>query len=115
MKILEKNFTKLGFTFTQLKRNKNLAVYLKTKGKIKNYEVITILSHKDYFVNNVLIPAAETFPSSEQWGIYGFSYQTEAEAMKKFLALCAKRDNLLNETQKQSKAIHNTYKKVTII
>ncbi len=94
---LEKSFTSRTFLFTEIKRENDLAIYHKTKPgtKINNFEVIQILRHKDYEIAGVKIAAAETFPSAEQWGTYGFSYDSLEKAEDRFNRMKLKRLDIL--------------------
>lgn len=86
MKKLPVTFTKLRFCFKQLKRFKNIAIYNRCRedGSVNHYEVIVIQSHQDYKLGDVTIPASETYPSSEKWGIYGWTYLNLKDAERKF-------------------------------
>ena len=85
MKLLETRFKKDGFTFEQLKRLDNVAVFAKSKGgKSKSYEVVKIQSHNGFEISGVKIEPAETMPSSEQWGTNGFTFTTLQDALYKF-------------------------------
>lgn len=77
MKILPKEFTKTGFSYKQLRREGNVALYEQRglSGGI-GYEVILISSHKGYSVGEggSYIEPAETYPSSSLWGQKGWTY-----------------------------------------
>lgn len=96
MKTLPTQFHKRGFSFKQIERKNGFAIYSKFKlnTKILSYEVIEILSHNGYTLGNTEIPASETFPSSEQWGIKGWTYDDLTAAKKKFLDLTDKTANV---------------------
>ena len=55
-----------------------------------HYEVILITPRKSRTVGQIHWPAREVYPSSEQWGTYGWSYRDEDQARAKFEALLAK-------------------------
>ncbi len=87
-KPLKTSFTKNSFNFIQIKRVGDKAIFSKQKeGGGISYEVIMVQRHLDYQIAGVTIEAAETYPSSESWGVYGFTYVTLAEAEKKFKKL----------------------------
>lgn len=85
---LKTTFTKNGFDFQQVKRDGEYAIYKKTgTGKPCRgicFEVIRIQSHTGrIFPNGQIAPPSEFYPSSESWGIDGFTCQTieRAEAI----------------------------------
>lgn len=86
MKILEKSFKSSGFQFNQIVRLKDKAIYERKAlvGKAKSFEVIVIKSHNGYEIGGTYIEPAETYPSSSQWGIYGWTYTNIEDAMKKY-------------------------------
>jgi hypothetical protein len=86
MKILEKEFNANKFNFKQITRVGDAAIYEKTAigGKAVSIEVIRIKSHNGYELAGVKIAPAEVYPSSSQWGIYGWTYTKMEDAMKKF-------------------------------
>ena len=94
MKILEKEFKSHGYNFKQVIREKDIAVYFKTKlnTEIENWEVIKVQSHNGYAIAGLDFPPSETFPSSSAWGNLGWSYQTREEAMEKFNKLLSEKD-----------------------
>lgn len=96
MKLLPTKFTKNGFTHEKLQRVGDLAIYRRWKGNTApHFEVIEIARHNGFTVRDATgketdIPAAETYPSSEQWGSKGFTYPDEASATKRFKAMLRK-------------------------
>jgi hypothetical protein len=83
--VLPEEFTASGWTFKQLRRENNKAIYIKTKGNgLESFEVIRISKHETYEIAGNSIPAAECYPSNEQWGDLGWSYNDIKEANKKF-------------------------------
>jgi hypothetical protein len=86
MKKLDKKFNKKGFTYTEIVREKNKAIYKQSKtGQTHtSYEVVKIGSHNGYELNGSKIAAAETYPSTSLWGIQGWTFQDLDEAKKKF-------------------------------
>lgn len=85
MKLLETTFTKKGFVHTLVQRNGNVAVYRRQKigGKAVHFETVIIGSHNGYVLAGVTMPPAETYPSSEQWGAKGFTFNDESKALSK--------------------------------
>jgi hypothetical protein len=86
MKKLDKKFNKKGFTYTEIVREKNKAIYKQSKTGQTNvsYEVVKIGSHNGYELNGSKIAAAETYPSTSLWGVQGWTFQNLDEAKKKF-------------------------------
>lgn len=94
MKKLEKKLDrkKDGFEFEQVKRSKDVAIYLKTKigengNLITSYEVIKIKEHKGCDIGKNKIPAGELYPGDAQWGNLGWTCRTLQEAEAKFKKL----------------------------
>jgi len=86
MKKLEKIFNKKGFTYTQIVREGDKAIYRQDKNDYtsSSFEVVKIGSHNGYELNGTKIAASETYPSTSLWGIQGWTYQTLEDAKKKF-------------------------------
>jgi len=90
MKIIEKNFTYRNFEYTQLFREGKLAIYeqkLKDDGVGRWYETVIIESHNGYELAGQKFPPSEMYPSSTQWGVKGFTFQTYDDAMEKLKKL----------------------------
>ena len=85
-KLLKTEFESKGFKFKQIERNGDAAIYLKTKGNWKGWEVIKISRHNGYTLGGSIIEPSETYPSSSMWGQSGFTYFFEDKqfAYKKF-------------------------------
>ena len=88
MKKLPLEINKKGFVYTQLKRVKDTAIYkqksLDIAVKSEWFEVIKIKCHNGMTLGGNYIPPSEMYPSSTQWGVLGFTYQTQKEAETKF-------------------------------
>lgn len=80
MKVLETEITKSGFTYRQIRRQGNVAIYsqhLKGRsGKPLAYEVVVIKQHGEYTLGGVVIPAGESYPGNELFGKLGWSYSS---------------------------------------
>lgn len=87
MRKLPKTFKQKGFTFNQIKRDGNKAIFKKTKGTVTSYEVVSISSHKGYELGGQKIEPAETYPSTSQWGIKGFTCTSLERAESKYKTL----------------------------
>lgn len=85
---LEPLFTKNGFRYQLIKRSENFAIYEQKNEEFnyKYYEVIKIKkSKRDYNAPWGLVPAGtESYPSSESWGVLGWTYFTLEQAERKF-------------------------------
>lgn len=78
MKTLPLEFKRDGFTHKQVVRDGNVAIYERTKPEHSqpHYEVVIIREHKARDTGNFKVEAGEHYPSSEEWGIYGWTYGT---------------------------------------
>jgi hypothetical protein len=88
MKKLPLKITKKGFVYTQLKREKDVAIYkqksLDEQVSQSWYEVIKIKSHNGITLGGNYIPPSEVYPSSTQWGVLGFTFNELKDAETKF-------------------------------
>jgi hypothetical protein len=86
MKPIETEIIYQGRTLKQLKREGMVAIY--DQG-LYSYEVIVIRIKKDGETFGKFYPEHEIYPSSEQWGIYGWTYRPDEreKAEKKFASL----------------------------
>lgn len=86
MKILPKKFDKKGFTYTQVKRVGDKAIYEQTKKghESTSFEVVKINRHNGYELGGQKIPPGEAYPSTSQWGNAGWTFQTLQLAEAKF-------------------------------
>lgn len=87
MKLLPEQFTSGGFLHTQLDRQGTLAIYRRSKGSHKHYEVIDIKSHNGYTIAGRFIEPAETYPSAEEWGQRGWTCDSWERADEKLKEL----------------------------
>lgn len=90
-KPLATEFTAKGFLHRQVKREGLVAIYERQHvdlgGKDLHYEVVAIKESPERVMGGVTIEARETYPSSEVWGLYGFTCPDSASAHKKFVSL----------------------------
>ena len=88
MKILEKKITNKNFSYKQIIRENNVAIYeqrlLEPDATNKRYEVIIIRSHDGYEINGNKIAPSEMYPSANQWGTLGWTCMTMEDAQKRF-------------------------------
>ena len=84
MKILE-TYSKNGYNFSQLKRVGNIAAFEGIRESVaKTFEVIHIQSHDGREIHGSIVAPAEYPPGNAQWGVKGWTYQTEDAAQAKF-------------------------------
>jgi hypothetical protein len=85
-------FRHCGFTLTQLKRVRAVAVYKQAKNEqAPAFEVVIIRRREASFAFGKDFPATEYYPHDEDWGTYGFTYRTLEEAL-------AKAETIIGET-----------------
>ena len=82
-------FTKKGFTYRQVKREGDLAIFEQTRkdSHIQNYEVVKIGRHNGYTMGGSYIEPSETYPGSSLWGIMGWTCTSLDSAESRFIAL----------------------------
>lgn len=85
VRFIQDRFRNDGFDLVQVDRNKDVAVYLKTKGEYTGYEtvIIRVVPIHPMDKDAVSFQLVERYPSSEEWGLYGFTYATLEEAETK--------------------------------
>lgn len=86
MKLLETTFNKNSYTHEIIWRDSDYAITRLTdqdSGKFVCYEAFRIRKKKDTKIGNRFIPASEMTPSNEEWGLYGYTTRTEAQAKQK--------------------------------
>ncbi len=86
MKKIEKEFTSKNFSFKQIRREEEFAIYERfhdSTPEKKHYEVVKILSHNGYSIGGQAYPASEYYPSSNGWGVDGFTCVTKKSACEK--------------------------------
>ena len=86
MKKLPAVFRSGGFDFKLLARDGDIALFRKTKPRLRfeSLEVVIIQRHETFEIEGKLIPAGEHLPSSEQWGVKGWTYSDRLSADRKF-------------------------------
>ncbi len=92
---LKKKFTKKVFTFTEIKRVKNFAIYKKQKSKkIFTYEVIYITTHNGYEIAGNKIEPSEVYPSTNEWGWRGYTYLNLLDAESRMQKMIKEKEKL---------------------
>lgn len=88
VKPLAKSRNSGGFVFEQVKRRCNVAIYKKRQPywpeNLWTYEVIQIQTRPEEEINGKKYPSRESYPSSEAFGKYAWTYSKEEEAWVKF-------------------------------
>ena len=89
MKILPKTFKHKGFSYQQIKREGDKAIYKQTKDGFEStrYEVVKINRHNGYTLGGQHIAPAETYPGASQWGINGWTCLNLESAKSKYKKL----------------------------
>ncbi|NBU73229.1 MAG: hypothetical protein EBS53_17625 [Bacteroidetes bacterium] len=77
-------FNKKGYTYRQVKREGNKAIYEQTRGSFVAYEVVKIGKHNGYSMGGAYIEPSETYPGSSLWGILGWTCTTLDDAQKRY-------------------------------
>jgi hypothetical protein len=83
-----------GFTYTQVERHGDLAIYAQTKAHWPSprYEVIVIqVAQERTWPDGRVTPEREVYPGSTQWGKFGWTAYTLPEAQALLADLQAKR------------------------
>ena len=85
---LPREFRHDGFTFRQIERTKNAAIYEQTWDGSSNpsvcYEVIRIRCREGFKIGERWVEPAEVYPNSEVWGKDGFTFTDKDAAFTKF-------------------------------
>lgn len=91
MKILEKKFTNKNFSYKQLEREGNIAIYeqslIDPPSEKRWYEVIIIRSHDGYEIAGNKVAPSEMYPSANHWGTLGWTCLDLEVARKKYAKL----------------------------
>ena len=86
MQLLPTTYNKNGFTFNQVNREGDVAIYeqiMPETGKRIAYEVFEVLKKPPVTINGIDIPERETCPGNEQWGNHGFTVYDLTSAKEK--------------------------------
>lgn len=84
-----------GFTFQQVIREGNVAIFQKTKPgtSVRTFELIKIRQNKARTMGGAFIPPMESYPHSGSWGEMGWSYPDLETAQTHFLSLRERQNN----------------------
>jgi hypothetical protein len=90
-KALPTEFRRDGFTYRQIAREKNAAIYEQrwngSDSSSVSYEVIRIRRRPGFHIGGRFIEPAEVYPRSENWGIDGFTLTDKEAALAKMRVL----------------------------
>ena|SRR5437868_5231232 len=89
---LPKEFRHDGFTFRQIARANNAAIYQQTWNGCSNpsvcYEVIRIRRREGFAINGRVVEPAEVYPNSEAWDNDGLTFTDRDAALAKLREIC---------------------------
>ena len=85
-------FTKNGFTHELLGREGLVCIVRRSKhGSQMHFEVVRLRERKESTFERggkvLTVPSVETYPRSEDWGTYGFTYRSLDQAKAKFQSM----------------------------
>ncbi len=87
-KPLPKEFRRDGFTYRQIARERNAAIYEKRWTGCAEptvcYEVIRIRRREGFEIHGRFVEPAEIYPPSEAWGVDGFTLTNREAVLAKF-------------------------------
>ncbi len=87
-KPLPKEFRRDGFTYRQIARERNAAIYeqrwIGCAEPTVSYEVIRIREREGFEIGGRFVEPAEVYPNSEAWGVDGFTLSNREAVLAKF-------------------------------
>jgi len=88
---LPKQFRRDGFSYRQIARQGDAAIYEQTWNGCRNpsvsYEVIRIRRRQGFQIGGRFVEPAEIYPNSETWGVDGFTFTDKEAAFAKLREL----------------------------
>jgi hypothetical protein len=94
-KPLLKEFQRGGFTYRQIAREGDAAIYQQTWNGCPNpsvsYEVIRIRRRQGFQIGARFVEPAEVYPNSEAWGLDGFTVQDKETAFRKLREIVSRK------------------------
>ena len=116
MRLLEQKFISKGFSFVQRKRNNNFAIYLKENNAPVDspsyyffYEVIKIIKRQaesfKRFGTLIELLLRELYPTDNNWGLCGWTFEDLKRAEVYFIKLSEKVDSTVNRKVNNSNLI----------
>jgi hypothetical protein len=89
---LPTDFRHDGFTYRQIAREKDAAIYEQTWNGCRNpsvaYEVIRIRRRDGFQIGERIVEPAEVYPNSEAWGTDGWTVLSKDAAFAKLPQIC---------------------------
>jgi hypothetical protein len=108
-KPLPKQFCRDGFTFRQIAREGNAAIYEHTWNGCPNpsiaYEVIRIRRRDGFQISEKFIEPYEVYPNSDTWGADGFTFIDRNKAWDKFFEISLEQPARRREEVKNGKIV----------
>jgi len=90
-KRLPTQFQRNGFTYRQIARERNAAIYEQRSAKCVelsiSYEVIRVRRREGFQIGSRFVEAAQIYPNSEAWGVDGFTFVSKDAAFAKLRVL----------------------------
>jgi len=84
---LPKEFRRGGFTYKQIARERDVAIYQQTWNGCRDpsiaYEVVRIRRREGFHIGGRFVEPAEVYPNSEAWGVDGFTVTDKDAAFAK--------------------------------
>jgi hypothetical protein len=91
-KPLDPHFQRGEFNYKQIVREKEVAIFEQTwRGCSQpsvSWEVVVIRRHNGKTIKGHLVAPSEFYPSSTEWGKYGFTFSDKDAAFAKLRELC---------------------------
>lgn len=86
---IAKEFRRDRFQFRQVVREVDIAIFEQRWWQSENvaFEVVVIRRHGGYSLGGAYVEPAEYYPSSSEWGLYGFTYTDRDHAFAKLRQL----------------------------
>jgi hypothetical protein len=104
MKKIDLNFTSKNFHHKQIHREEDFAIYERFWNETpekKHYEVIKIQSHNGYAIGGQVYPPSEFYPSSNAWGVDGYTCLSRESAYKRLEKMSE--ESKIREEEKKKK------------
>lgn len=85
-KPLKTSFRSKGFDYVQKDRIGVVALFEQSKEGLSRtwFEVVIVQRHGDYEIGGTKVEAAETMPSTSQWGRIGWTFRDATKARSRF-------------------------------
>jgi hypothetical protein len=120
---LDKQFEKVGFRFTEMQREGMIAIYHKValqgtyhpKTVDSGFETIVIANNEAYELGGNKIESKEGYPSSEMWGVRGFTYHNLYAAQCKFDELLGKKKVVVVNDNEPSVNVPSKFNNTTFV